>query len=733
MINFLLTKISVPSGISLRKIKEFFGEIYLSVKERQNGNKQFSFYLFNEILQFPLFCAEKIFKAISNINTITKNQFCDGLISLFFGKENDIICLLFSILDFDTDNIINIHDTKLFFIYLHSMKQDYKTEKILYNIIDNFFDNCVELDFNKFKSKCKINCDLILLIKYLVHLNRFFSFEQIQFFQERILLNRAKIINEIEEKQNIDKNKISNKLLNYISLNFTDDEKNKFKEEIKEKKIIEEDDDEIFKDLENFEKDIEITMDILDQEKIINHHSENSENIKRENKKEKNSSSSSSNSINDDFKKVNTIIKHNNFHKKLKNFFSNIKMEDMDDNHKRSFTFHTAKFTVKNLIKHSFILNNNNEFEFLSNDHITKIRLIIIKNIIFVFKLKEGFENFSYSNLIFLNSTFLEIKKNLSFNVKIIHSINLISTYQNYRHSIEFFTDSFEIINKFKEIFYKENVYKDINKEYLITNNEIGKGKFGLCQICTKMDKDTKKNFCVKVINKFKNGINEEDYKIMMWEKSIFLFLKKFPNKNIVKSYDLFEDSQNLYLIHEYIKGFDLKEYQSKIKENNEEINPKMLINLSSQILNSINYLHSYGIIHRDIKHTNILINEKNIIKIIDFGLSRVLGKNEYTMNPYGSLCFKAPEIVLERPYNYKVDIWSLGITLYFLLYGHTPFNKVNSNILKDQICNETIKFENDFKFELMANIITECLTKNFDLRPTCDDIIKKYFSNIQK
>ena len=730
MINFLLTKISVPSGISLRKIKEFFGEIYLSVKERQNGNKQFSFYLFNEILQFPLFCAEKIFKAISNINTITKNQFCDGLISLFFGKENDIICLLFSILDFDTDNIINIHDTKLFFIYLHSMKQDYKTEKILYTIIDNFFDNCVELDFNKFKSKCKINYDLILLIKFLVHLNRFFSFEQIQFFQERILLNRAIIINEKEEKQNIDKNKISNKLLNYISLNFTEEEKNKLKEEIKEKKIIEEDDDEIFKDLENFEKDIEITMDILDKEKIINHHSEN---VTRENEKEKNSSSSSSNSINDDFKKVNTIIKHNQFHKKLKKFFSNSKMEDIDDNHKRSFTFHTAKFTVKNLIKHSFILNNNNEFEFLSNDHITKIRLIIIKNIIFVFKLKEGFENFSYSNLIFLNSTFLEIKKNLSFNVKIIHSINLISTYQNYRHSIEFFTDSFEILNKFKDIFYKENVYKDINKEYLITNNEIGKGKFGLCQICTKINKDTKKNFCVKVINKFKNGINEEDYKIMMWEKSIFLFLKKFPNKNIVKSYDLFEDSQNLYLIHEYIKGFDLKEYQSKIKENNEEINPKMLINLSSQILNSINYLHSYGIIHRDIKHTNILINEKNIIKIIDFGLSRVLGKNEYTMNPYGSLCFKAPEIVLERPYNYKVDIWSLGITLYFLLYGHTPFNKVNSNILKDQICNETIKFENDFKFKLMANIINECLTKNFDLRPTSDDIIKKYFSNIQK
>ena len=220
MLNFLISKISIPNGINRRKIRDFFGEIYLSIKGRMNGNQQFSFYLFNEILQLPLFCTEKIFEAISNTNNITKTQFCDLLISLFFGNENDLICLLFSILDFNRDNKINIDDTKLFFIHLHSSKQSSKTENILYEIIDNFFDNIYELDFDFFSNKCQKNCDLIILLKYIVHLNRFFSFSQIEYFQERILINNAIIINKINSPNNEFnfQNKITQKLVNYISL-----------------------------------------------------------------------------------------------------------------------------------------------------------------------------------------------------------------------------------------------------------------------------------------------------------------------------------------------------------------------------------------------------------------------------------------------------------------------------------------------------------------------------------
>ena len=732
MLNFLISKISIPNGINRRKIRDFFGEIYLSIKERMNGNQQFSFYLFNEILQLPLFCTEKIFEAISNTNNITKTQFCDLLISLFFGNENDLICLLFSILDFNRDNKINIDDTKLFFIHLHSSKLNSKSENILYEIIDNFFDNIYELDFDFFSNKCQKNCDLIILLKYIVHLNRFFSFSQIEYFQERILINRAIIINTINSPQNEFnfQNKITQKLLNYISLEILENKKNK------NEVIKEEDDYDILKELDDFENDIIYIMDILDKEKIISCTS----NKRNEEENQKvNYLSISTENPNEKLgvKKLNTQI-NENFQYKVRKLFTNTKMELKlnDKEHKRAYTFHTAQFTVKNIIKKDILLNNPNEFEFLKNDCISKVRLIIIKNVIFVFELKEGFENFSYSHLIFLNSTFLEIKINQIINRQNYHSINLISTFQNFRYSIEYYTEDLNVINYFKRVFYQENIYRDIKKEYCLTKNEIGKGKFGLCFICTKFVKDIKKSFCVKTINKFKNGINEEDYKIMMWEKSIFNFLKKFPNLNIVKSYDMFEDSQNIYFIYEYIKGCDLKSYYMKYNEKNEKIKSNTLINLSSQIIKCINFLHSYGIIHRDIKHTNILINEKNTIKIIDFGLSRVLGKNEYTINPYGSLCFKAPEIILERPYNFKVDIWSVGVTLYFLLYGNIPFNQNNSTKLKEQICNEKIKLDNNFddiKLELFVNIIDECLRKNIDMRPSCDEIIKKYLSSIQK
>ncbi len=65
-----------------------------------------------------------------------------------------------------------------------------------------------------------------------------------------------------------------------------------------------------------------------------------------------------------------------------------------------------------------------------------------------------------------------------------------------------------------------------------------------------------KKFFC---INKLKKGIDEEEYKIILWEKNIFLFLKKFPNQNIAKAYDYYENSEYKYLISEYVNGYDLK------------------------------------------------------------------------------------------------------------------------------------------------------------------------------
>ena len=176
------------------------------------------------------------------------------------------------------------------------------------------------------------------------------------------------------------------------------------------------------------------------------------------------------------------------------------------------------------------------------------------------------------------------------------------------------------------------------------------------------------------------------------------------------------------------------------------------VIDISLQIIKGIACLHKYGIIHRDIKTTNILIESsrtnktENNVKIIDFGLSRVLGKNEFSMDPYGSLCFKAPELIKHLPYNFKVDVWAIGITIYYLIFKVLPFEKGNKQQIKDSIVNDNLNFplveENygDSEVNDMNNngsflyaLIGECLEKKVESRPSMEKIIDKYVEKYQE
>ena len=89
-------------------------------------------------------------------------------------------------------------------------------------------------------------------------------------------------------------------------------------------------------------------------------------------------------------------------------------------------------------------------------------------------------------------------------------------------------------------------------------------------------------------------------------------------------------------------------------------------------------YLHSYGIVHRDIKLENILMvdtTNESELKLVDFGLSIILGPNETATDPFGTLSYVAPEVLLQKPYGKNVDLWSLGIIIYILLSAMLPFD----------------------------------------------------------
>jgi len=96
------------------------------------------------------------------------------------------------------------------------------------------------------------------------------------------------------------------------------------------------------------------------------------------------------------------------------------------------------------------------------------------------------------------------------------------------------------------------------------------------------------------------------------------------------------------------------------------------------KILTAIYYIHHFGIAHRDLKPENILVTgvENNPdIRITDFGLSKIIGPSEKCVEPFGTLGYAAPEVLLHNPYNKAVDYWSIGVITYLMLMGKLPFD----------------------------------------------------------
>jgi len=110
-----------------------------------------------------------------------------------------------------------------------------------------------------------------------------------------------------------------------------------------------------------------------------------------------------------------------------------------------------------------------------------------------------------------------------------------------------------------------------------------------------------------------------------------------------------------------------------------------------------IYYLHSYGIIHRDLKLDNILmtdLSEEADICLVDFGVSKIIGDDEKCTEPYDTLTFVAPEIIERKPYDKSVDLWSLWIIAYVLLCGYLPFDDKYSVDIERKIINNPVNYD---------------------------------------
>jgi len=171
---------------------------------------------------------------------------------------------------------------------------------------------------------------------------------------------------------------------------------------------------------------------------------------------------------------------------------------------------------------------------------------------------------------------------------------------------------------------------------------------------------------------------------------------------------DIFENLEYIYIVMELLKGGDLFTY---LDERNFKISEERARSMIHSIATSTFYLHSYGITHRDLKPENILMVDKSEvsdIKLVDFGLSKIIGPNETCNEPFGTLSYVAPEVLLQKPYGKAVDLWSIGVITYLLLSGSLPFDDPEDR----EIARQTIYEPADFSEPLWDKISKEA--KNF-------------------
>jgi len=206
----------------------------------------------------------------------------------------------------------------------------------------------------------------------------------------------------------------------------------------------------------------------------------------------------------------------------------------------------------------------------------------------------------------------------------------------------------------------------------------LGKGSFG--EVWKAEEKISKNQVAVKIIPK-KNLKNDKE--ILNQIKIEYDLLKKMDHPNIMRIYGAFENQFNIYIVCELLSGDTILS-----KNQNKVLNEKEVAFLFSQILKALAYCHERKIVHRDIKPENCVYddNTKTNLKLIDFGLSAVIHDDKGFKEILGSPLYMAPEIISNKLYNEKIDIWSLGIMMYIFLAGRYPYTATTREELNPQI-----------------------------------------------
>ncbi len=245
-------------------------------------------------------------------------------------------------------------------------------------------------------------------------------------------------------------------------------------------------------------------------------------------------------------------------------------------------------------------------------------------------------------------------------------------------------------------------------------DKEIGKGGFGLVWKVT--HKKTQKVYCIKVIEK--SGIIQQKLVNQMNREIEIMYILNHPHCLRLKNH--FEDDQNFYLVMPLAHKGQLYRVLRKFKKFDERTAAQIL----RETISALQYLHSFKppIIHRDIKPENLLLNNGGRVLLADFGWSN-FSDGDVRKTFCGTPEYIAPEMLLKKGHDTRVDIWSIGVLMFELLAGYSPFVAKNNQDLYQNIRRLKIQWPKDMP-PLAKNLIGKILKLNPLDRPSLQDIL---------
>lgn len=257
-----------------------------------------------------------------------------------------------------------------------------------------------------------------------------------------------------------------------------------------------------------------------------------------------------------------------------------------------------------------------------------------------------------------------------------------------------------------------------ISRSLLPERSTVSKGKYSLNDFHIMRTLGTGSFGRVHLVRSVHNG---RYYAIKVLKKQQVVKMKQVEHTNderrmlklvehpfLIRMWGTFQDAKNLFMVMDYIEGGELF---SLLRKSQRFPNPVAKF-YAAEVTLALEYLHSHDIIYRDLKPENILLDRNGHIKITDFGFAKEVSTVTWTL--CGTPDYIAPEVITSKPYNKSVDWWSLGVLIFEMLAGYTPFYDNTPMRTYEKILSGKIAFPSFFNndvIDLLKRLITADLS----------------------